>query len=113
MSKKKPKIYSKENLLFAIEKWPDPIYDKKHGYYISYESLKDRDFECDLTVEDLMSIPEGINNYFLYKKDKRYKNTFNYYLSREDAKGFIKVSVNVLDDSKAKIKTIYIAYRIK
>ena len=70
----------------------------------------------DLKARDLQLVPEGIKNYFDYKKDLVYKNTFNYYLRRKgEDKGFIKVSVRISDDDPkhAWIKTIFITYKIK
>ena len=125
MTKRKPKNYDPKYLLEAIEKWPNPMYDKKHGYYIYLEgnarSSQSRiehiiDYSHDLKARDLELVPEGIKNYFEYKKDPIYKNTFNYYIRRRgEDKGFIKVSVRISDnDSKhAWIKTIFITYKIK
>ena len=125
MSKKKPKVYNPKNLLEAIEKWPNPMFDKKHGYYIYVEgqarSNQTRvehivEFGHNLKARDLTIVPEGINNYFEYKKDPVYKDTFNYYLIRKGLdKGFVKVSVqiNYKDHTKAWIKTIFIAHKIK
>ena len=125
MSKKKPKIYNPQHLIEEIEKWPNPMYDKKHGYYIYVEgkarSNQTRvehivEYGHDLKARDLQLVPEGIKNYFDYKKDLVYKNTFNYYLRRKgEDKGFIKVSVRISDDDPkhAWIKTIFITYKIK
>ena len=125
MSKKKPKIYNPQYLIEEIEKWPNPMYDKKHGYYIYVEgkarSNQTRvehivEYGHDLKARDLQLVPEGIKNYFDYKKDLVYKNTFNYYLRRKgEDKGFIKVSVRISDDDPkhAWIKTIFITYKIK
>ena len=125
MSKRKPRIYHPKNLITEIKKWPNPMYDKKHGYYIYVEgrarSNQTREehiieYGHDLKAKDLKRIPEGIENYFKYKKDPKYKNTYNYYIKRggED-KGLIKVSIRISDhDSKqAWIKTVFITYNIK
>ena len=125
MSKKKPKNYNPNQLIKTIEKWPNPMYDKKHKFYIYVQgrarSNQTRiehivEFGHNLKVRDLEMVPDGISNYFEYKKDPVYKNTFNYYLIRKGMdKGFVKISVQIghKDSSKAWIKTIYIAHRIK
>lgn len=125
MTRRKPKTYDPSDLIKAIEKWPNPIQDKKHGYDIYIEgrarSNQTRiehivEYGHNLKVRDLELVPHGIKNYFSYNKDPNYKNTFNYYLKRggED-KGFIKVSVRISDDDPtyAWIKTIFITYNIK
>lgn len=123
--KRKPKVYNPEHLIEAIKKWPNPMYDKKHGYYLYVEgrarSNQTRiehiiEYGHDLKVRDLELVPDGIKNYFDYKKDPVYKNTFNYYIKRKgNDKGLIKVSVRVseVDHKKAWIKTIFITYSIK
>ena len=125
MTKRKPKNNSSNSLIEAIENWSLPFRDTKHGYSIhvlgrarSNESrvehiVKNRH---NLKVKDLNLVPIGINNYYEYKKDPIYKNTYNYYLMRKGAdKGFIKISVQVdhKDHTKAWIKTIYITHKIK
>ncbi len=123
--KRKPKVYNPEHLIEAIKKWPNPMYDKKHGCYLYVEgrarSNQTRiehiiEYGHDLKVRDLELVPDGIKNYFDYKKDPVYKNTFNYYIKRKgNDKGLIKVSVRVseVDHKKAWIKTIFITYSIK
>ena len=125
MTKKKARIYHPNHLIEAIEKWPNPMYDKKHGYYIyfngrarSNQTRVDHivEYGHDLKVRDLEMVPSGISNYFEYTKDPIYKNTFNYYLIRRGQdKGFVKISIQVdhNDHTKAWIKTIYITYKIK
>ena len=125
MRKKKKRLYNPNNLKDAIAKWPKPIHDKKHGYFIYIEgrarSNQTRvdhiiEYGHDLKVRDLDLVPAGINQYFIYKKDPLYKNTFNYYVKRRGRdKGFIKISIRVddYDNKKAWIKTIFITYRIK
>lgn len=125
MASKKLSKYSQTYLIEAIEKWPNPMYDKKHGYYIYVEG-KARSNQTriehivqnrhDLKARDLELVPEGINNYFEYKKDKTYKNTYNYYIKRSGKdRGFIKVSVRISDNDPmhAWIKTIFVTYKIK
>ncbi len=125
MSKKKPKTYNPKSLILAIEKWPNPIHDPKHGYDIYVEGRARSNqsrvehivkYGHDLKVRDLNLIPKGIEHYFEYKKDPIYKNTYNYYIKRGGIdKGFIKVSIRISDDNPthAWIKTVYITYKIK
>ena len=125
MAKRKPKIYDPTHLIETIKKWPNPMYDKKHGFFIYVEgrarSNQTREehiveYGHDLKVRDLELVPEGIKNYFEYKKDPVYKDTFNYYLIRKGLdKGFVKVSIQIdsNDKTRAWIKTIFIAYKIK
>ena len=123
--KRKPRVFDPTHLIEAIEKWPNPMYDKKHGYYIYVEgrarSNQTRiehivEYGHDLKARDLELIPNGIKNYFEYKKDPVYKDTFNYYIKRggED-KGLIKVSIQIdgKERKRAWVKTIFITYRIK
>ena len=123
MSKKKPIIYNPLHLIEIIEKWPNPVYDKKHGYYLYVEgrarSNQTRiehivEFGHDLKVKDLMMVPTGIANYFDYRKDPVRKSTYNYYLKRKGIeKGFVKISIQIDHNNpkKAWIKTIYITYK--
>lgn len=125
MSKRKPHVYNPTHLLEAIKKWIMPMHDKKHGYDIhieekarSNQTREQHIVRCghDLKVRDLELVPQGINNYFEYRKDPVYKNTFNYYILRAGMdKGFIKVSIRIsdIDNTYAWIKTIYITYKIK
>ena len=123
--KRKPRVFNPTHLVEAIKKWPNPMYDKKHGYYIYVEgrarSNQTRiehivEYGHDLKARDLELIPNGIKNYFEYKKDPVYKDTFNYYIKRggED-KGLIKVSIQIdgKERKRAWVKTIFITYRIK
>ncbi len=125
MSKKKPRTYDPSHLIEAIKKWPNPMHDKKHGYYLYLEE-RARSNQTriehivkpshDLKVRDLELVPEGISNYFEYKKDPVYKDTYNYYITRKGKdKGFVKVSIQI--DSRKReyawIKTIFIAYLVK
>lgn len=125
MSKKKVKIYDPTDLLEAIRKWPNPLSDKKHGYDIYIEgrarSNQTREehiveYGHDLKVRDIQLVPNGIKNYFVYKKDPVYKDTYNYYINRKGLdRGFIKVSIQIdnNDSHHAWVKTIYITYKIK
>ena len=125
MTKRKPRIYDPSRLIDAIRKWPNPMFDKKHGYYIYVEgrarSNQTREehivkYNHDLKVRDLNLVPKGITNYIEYRKDPIYKNTWNYYIERRGQDiGFIKVCIRI-DDHNPKyawIKTIFIAYKIK
>ena len=101
------------------------MFDKKHDLYIyvegnarSNQSRVDHivEYGHDLKIRDLEAVPEGIKNYFAYKKDPVYKNTFNYYIKRKGIdKGFIKVSIRISDNDPhyAWVKTIFISYKIK
>lgn len=125
MSKRRPRIYDPTNLINAIEKWPNPMYDKKHRYYIYVEgrarSNQTRvehiiEHGHDLKVRDLELVPKGIQNYIAYKKDSVYKDTFNYYVVRKGKdKGFIKISIQLdnRDKKHAWVKTVFITYKIK
>lgn len=126
MTRRKPRYYNPEHLIEEIKKWPNPMHDKKHGYDLyltddrarSNESRIDHivEYGHDLKVRDLRLVPNGIKNYFDYRKDPIYKDTFNYYLRRGGKdRGFIKVSIQIdgNDSKKAWIKTIYITYNVK
>ena len=125
MSKKRPQIYNPSHLIAAIEKWPNPMFDKKHGYYIYVEGRAKSnqtivehivEYGHDLKVRDLELVPVGIINYFEYNKDPVYKDTYNYYVPRKDMdKGFVKISIQIDSNNKKKawIKTVYVTYRIK
>ena len=125
MTRRKPSTYNPQDLKNAIEKWPNPMFDKKHNLYIYVEGMARSnqtrvdhlvEYGHDLKVRDLNLIPEGIKNYFAYKKDPVYKNTYNIYIKRKGMdKGFIKVSIRINDNNpnRAWIKTIYITYKIK
>ena len=125
MTKRKPHNYDPTHLIEVIEKWPNPLYDKRHGYYIyvegrarSNQTRVEHIVKCghNLKARDLELVPEGISNYFEYKKDKVYKNTFSYYIRRSgNNKGFIKVTIRISDNDQkhAWIKTVFITYKIK
>ena len=125
MSKKKQKNTNQKPLQEVIEKWSLPFYDQRHGHYIYlYDKARSNETRTEhiinsrhnLKVRDLEMVPAGINNYFAYKKDPIYKDTFNYYLVRKGLdRGFIKISVQLdgKDKSKGWIKTIYITYHLK
>ena len=123
--KRKPKIYDPTDLINAVKSLPNPMIDTKHnlsiyieGYARSNQTRVDHIVQSghNLKVRDVESIPQGIKNYFAYKKDPTYKNTYNYYIVRKGIdKGFIKVSIRIDDNNplRAWVKTIYITYKIK
>ena len=125
MTKRIPSHYDPSKLIEAINKWPNPMFDKKHGFYIYVEgrarSNQTRvehivEYSHDLKARDLELIPESIKNYFAYKKDRFYKDTYNYYFKRKgEDKGLIKMSIQIdgSDPTHAWVKTIYITYHIK
>ena len=125
MTQRKPQHYNPSKLIAVIEKWPNPMIDKKHNLSIYVEgrarSNQTRvehivEYSHDLKVRDLESVPEGIKNYFTYMKDPVYPKTYNYYIIRKgEDKGFIKVSIRISDSdpTRAWVKTIYITYHIK
>ena len=125
MSNKHEKEHD-ELLSDALMKIPFPLKDKRHGFSIYLSDRRASSNETrikhiinkrhDLKVRDIESIPNGINDYWHYKKDSTYKDTFNYYLKRKgEDKGYIKVSVQLDWKNKkvAWIKTIYITYKVK
>ena len=90
--KRKPRVFNPTHLIEAIEKWPNPMYDKKHGYYLYVEERARSNqtriehivkYGHDLKARDLELVPNGINDYFEYKKDPIYKDTFNYYIKKK------------------------------
>ena len=124
MTKRRPRFYDPKPLIDAIEKLPNPMYDKRHGYYLYIEGMSrsnetrvEHIVDCshELKVRDIELIPDGIKNYFSYNKDEK-KDTYNYYLKRKGMdKGFVKVSIQIdsTDRTKAWVKTIFITYHIK
>ena len=125
MTRRKPSTYDPTKLLEALEKLPNPLIDKKHNLSIYIEgrarSNQTRaehivEYGHDLKVRDIELIQLGISNYFKFKKDLKYKNTFNYYIKRKGSdKGFVKVSIKISNQNKKRawVKTIFIAYKIK
>ena len=93
MSKRKPKPNNQIRLIEEIKKWPNPMYDKRHGFYVYVNDNRARSNETrtehiikeshDLKARDLTIVPKGINDYFRYEKDPKYKDTYNYYLLRK------------------------------
>lgn len=126
MTKIRHTVQPDQNIIEALRKIHSPVYDRKHNLYVyfnddvvkkgetrfqhiakAYHELKIRDIEC---------VEKGINNYLYFRKNKELNDGYNYYLRRRGQdKGFIQVSivVDLEDKTKAYVKTIYIAYRIK
>ena len=114
------------NLVEALKKLPFPIYDKKHNLTIYLDDDRARSNQSrfehitkehhQLNVRDIQSIPNLICTKSYLRKDKRRKETFNYYLPRSGyINHFIKISVRVTKEEPhvAKIKTIFTTSRIK
>ncbi len=126
MSKKRnDKIYDLK-LIEALKKLPSQIEDKRHGFIIEIKDDRARSNETrfehiakknhELKVRDIEAIPEGIIRYIKYVKSEEIENTFCYYIKRKgEDRGFIQVVILIDEDNpkKARIKTIFIAHRIK
>ncbi len=126
MSKKRnDKIYDLK-LIEALKKLPSQIEDKRHGFVIEIKDDRARSNETrfehiakknhELKVRDIEAIPEGIIRYIKYVKSEEIENTFCYYIKRKgEDRGFIQVVILIDEDNpkKARIKTIFIAHRIK
>ena len=126
MSKKRnDKIYDLK-LIEALKKLPSQIEDKRHGFIIEIKDDRARSNETrfehiakkthELKVRDIEAIPEGIIRYIKYVKSEEIENTFCYYIKRRgEDRGFIQVVILIDEDNpkKARIKTIFIAHRIK
>ena len=115
MKDKKPINYDPTKLIEAINKWPNPMFDKKHNLYIYVNECAIND-NNNLKIKDINRIPKSMTNYFLVKRDIHYQNTLNYYFKRDDKEnGLIKMSV-AIDNSNHNIgyiKTIFITHQIK
>ncbi len=126
MSKKRnDKIYDLK-LIEALKKLPSQIEDKRHGFIIEIKDDRARSNETrfehiakknhELKVRDIEAIPEGIIRNIKYVKSEEIENTFCYYIKRKgEDRGFIQVVILIDEDNpkKARIKTIFIAHRIK
>ena len=126
MSKKRnDKIYDLK-LIEALKKLPSQIEDKRHGFIIEIKDDRARSNETrfehiakknhELKVRDIEAIPEGIIRYIKYVKSEEMENTFCYYIKRKgEDRGFIQVVILIDEDNpkRARIKTIFIAHRIK
>ena len=126
MAKRKHrKHYNPSYLLEAVSRLPNPLFDKKRNLHIRIEgrarSNQTRaehivEFGHNLKVRDIELIPDGINKCLFYKKDPRHKRTYNYYLKRKgEDRGMVKVSIMIsqIDPTKAWVKTIFVAYKVK
>lgn len=126
MSKRSHTIKPDQNIIEALKKIPSPIYDKKHKINVFFIDDQVRKNETrfehiakqyhELKVRDIESIEKGINNYLCFTKSKEINDVYNYYLKRKGLdKGFVQISilVDMEDKTKAYVKTIFIAYRIK
>ena len=114
------------SILEALKKLPFPIVDKKHGLTIYLDDERARSNQTRLehiaqahhllTVKDIEFIPEGIIRQSKLKKDKKRKDTFNYYFKSKGCdECFVKVSIMVNPEKRntGKIKTIYITKTVK
>ena len=110
MSKKKSVNYS-QNLIHALNKLPSPIYDERHDVTVYLDDNKARSNQSrfqhiarnfhELKVKDIESIPLGITKQSVLKKDKKRKDTYNYYYPRKsNKKKFIKISILITDYEK-------------
>ena len=126
MTKRIHSVQNDQKIIDALKKLPNCIYDKKHDLKLYLNNNKSRSNETrfehiskkyhELRVRDIKSIPEGINNYIEYVKNKHLKDTYSYLISRQGKdKGFIKVDILIdkFDKKKGYIKTIYVSYRWK
>ena len=124
MAKKKESTYE-EKMIAALNSFPSPLVDKKHGIVIVLENDRARSNESriehiinsrhDLKPSDIKRIPKKIEK-AIFKKDKERKDTYNFYIERNNyQKQFIKISVKIEFDksNKATIKTIFITDSIK
>ena len=123
--KRNDKIYD-QKLIDALQKLPSLIEDKKHGYIIEIKNDRARSNETrfehiakrnhELKVRDIEAIPEGIVKYIKHAKREENENTYYYYIKRKgEDRGFIQVAILIDENNpkKARIKTIFIAHRIK
>ena len=124
MTKKIHSVQHNRKIIEALKKLPPRIYDKKRDLTLYLNNNRARSNETrfehiskkyhELKVRDIESVPEGINNYVEFVKNKHLKDTYSYLISRKGKdRGFIKVDILVdkFDKKKGYIKTIYISYR--
>ena len=120
MSKKKSVNYS-QNLIHALNKLPSPIYDERHDVTVYLDDNKARSNQSrfqhiarnfhELKVKDIESIPLGITKQSVLKKDKKRKDTYNYYyLRKSDKRKFIKISILITDYEKriGTVKSLFV-----
>ena len=126
MTKRIHSVQNDLNIIKALQELPSRIVDIKHNLIICFDNKGARSNETrfehiakkyhELKVRDIKSIPEGINRYIAFRKDKEQYETYCYYIARKGKdKGFIKVSVKLYEEDKKKayIKSVFITYRIQ
>ena len=126
MTKRIRSVQNDQNIIKALQELPHYIEDKKHNLTVCLDNNITRSNETrfehiakkyhELKVRDIKSIPEGINRYIAFRKDKEQNETYCYYIARKGKdKGFIKVSVKLYEDDKKKayIKSVFVTYRIQ
>ena len=126
MSKKRNSKYYDKNIIEALQKLPETIEDKKHNLIIYVRNDQARSNETrfehiaknahELKVKDIESIPNGISCYVKFRKSENLKETYYYYIKRNNKlKGYIQLAVKLYkgERNKAYIKTIFITYSIK
>ena len=114
------------DILDALKKLPKEVYDKKHKITVCFENDNARTNETrfehiakrnhELKVRDIESIPKGINCYLKFSKSKDIKDTYYYYIPRKgNDYGLIQVAIliDLNDRTRARVKTIFITYKIK
>lgn len=123
--KKKNKGQSWETLVSALEKLPNPIWDKKHNLQIYFENDRTRSNENrfehisgsrhELKVRDIESIPKGIQDAIIRKDNSRKRAWSLYFQRKGKAFGYVKIGLKVDPDKPeiAKVKTIFITKKIK
>ena len=124
MARKKVLTYE-EKMIIALNAFPSPLKDKKHGIVIVFENDRARSNENrlehiidprhELQPKDIKRIPKKIEESIL-KKDKDRENTFSLYIPRNNY-GFeyIKISLRIdfKKSNQATIKTIFITRNLK
>ena len=125
MAKKRTKKYD-PNLVEALKKLAFPIVDKRHNLIVYLDDERARSNQTrlehiakcghDLTVKDIEAIPDGITKYSKLKKERNRKDSFNYYFPRKGQEmSYIQISVKIDKNDRriAKIKTVFVARRVK
>ena len=124
MSKNKKGTKPNRHIVELLKNIKTPIRDKIHNLDLFFR-LKAHGNETGiehaaksyhgLHPSDIEALVNGINDPLLYKKDKRFKNVYNYYLRRKyDKNNAIKISILIdkNDIHRAEILTIFITSRI-
>ena len=125
MPKKKKGIEPSKTIVELLESIKMPLFDKVHNLFL-YFRPQARSNETGvehaakayhgLQPSDVEMIVKGINKPLLFKKDRKHKYVFNYYLKRKhDKKNAIKMSVliDIENHNQAEILTIFITSKIK